>query len=684
MGSTSVLSVIFFAVALLIIFGAVLLLIRYYVPLRSTPSYITVPAFLAIALPASIILLVPIDLASWAQEDDGDLKGIWLPERVILVSWRILYWLTFVLTWAILPLTGEYADSGYREPRKKLLYSLQSNGRYWLIMIGASTLAAVYYFLQNGLEYLSLKGTVMALAYAWGLILAIYLMGHGLVAMPRWLFRTASVSNRLRITQSHAPKVLDRLMDSLDEVDKYELQVQQLQSKRGAVSKTFQEWIDELSDGVSLLESRPTIARATTNVPVTVTERYLADLTRKLKRARHRKMRFVDEWDRLVRSAQNTQAILDSTSTQRLDFPAKDPHDPFFRLRFMTPYTRYILHVHIMPITYYALSALLSIAAVLVIWSSIVKSLSAELSVVGLSVVHKGNSSRMQISLAGQLTAAFWMLYMLASALYAVTEVKIWGNRALVRRGTYPESATWYACQLAKLSVPLAYNFITFLPRVVYRATWFHKFLGRLVVLTPLGAGFQDYFPMLILVPVVMTLFGVYGRVRNVFGFGAAMVDDEDGEAGVNSSWREGRALIDREIQAHGNADAVGLANRINTTPSSSASNARSRPADRYTDDPSALVHAATANSITTSTHTQRTRLERATRQARMAEEEQDAGGFFDDLGSRLRNTFDTMERPRWMMGSSSGAATCRRQQQEGSGLRRWFGGGGNEGRVRL
>ena len=86
-------------IALLVISVIVLLILRHYLPLRTTPAYLLVPVFFALWLPASIILLVPIDLASSARTDDSSSRGIWLPDRLILISWRITYWLTFVLTW---------------------------------------------------------------------------------------------------------------------------------------------------------------------------------------------------------------------------------------------------------------------------------------------------------------------------------------------------------------------------------------------------------------------------------------------------------------------------------------------------------------------------------------------------------------------------------------------------------
>lgn len=77
----------------------VLLLLRHFLPLRTTPAYLILPIFLSLALPISIILLVPIDLASSSRPDEEALRGIWLPEGVRLVAWRLTYWLTFALTW---------------------------------------------------------------------------------------------------------------------------------------------------------------------------------------------------------------------------------------------------------------------------------------------------------------------------------------------------------------------------------------------------------------------------------------------------------------------------------------------------------------------------------------------------------------------------------------------------------
>jgi hypothetical protein len=670
MTSSSAGSTAFFAFAQLAICTLVILLVRYYLPLRTTPAYVLVPVFLAIALPASIVVLVPIDLASTAETDTDGSRGIWLSERIVYKWWRTSYWLTFALTWVILPYLGEYCDSGYREPKARLLYSLRSNARYQLITLGAAILGAVYIFLYNGMHWNSFKALVMALPYAWGLALAIYLMGHGLVALPRTLYRYANIGGRLKKLQSDAPKLHEKLTDTLDKLDQYESQAAQLKARKNGTARDYQEWIDELADMCSLPENRvSTGGRTAATVPPVITEKYLAELTRKLMRARHAKTRFSDEWDTLVRKAIKSQAILDSKASQRLEFthPKSSTLGVPSRFNPLTPYTRYHLHVHVIPAFYYFSALISAIASLSIIWSECIRS--PKLSLIGLTVVHHPPSSKMQIGFAGQIIAAAWLCYMCICAFFSLTEVKIWGNRALVKRNTYQESATWYGLQVAKLTVPLAYNFVTFTPRVIYVETSFHKFLGRLIVLTPLGEGFSDYFPVFILVPVLASAFGLYGRIKNICGFGDLLEDEEEDGAGNfagTGSWREGRALIEREIQgASGNV--LGLAQRGSSV---------SPPNGRYTDNPTRTIGGS---------HTRRS----------VPEEDRDeeGEGFFSNFGARVKNTFDTSDItvPKWLSGSEDRTPSSVRRSGAGAGGAdrgtSWtniFGGRAEEGRVRL
>ncbi|KAM3065708.1 hypothetical protein ACMFMG_011412 [Clarireedia jacksonii] len=679
--STPIGSEIFSLIALLVLSLMVLLILRYYLPIRTTPAYLLVPIFFALFLPASIVLLVPIDLASSARTEDAGSggRGIWLYDRLLLVAWRITYWLTFALTWFILPILAEYADAGYRDPKARFMFSLRANAQYQALILGAGTATMIYIFITSGVSPESLKSVVMALAYCWGLILAVYLMGHGLVAIPRNLFRNANISGKLRRIQTRAPKVHDNMEEAIRKLEDLEAQVAQLAQRKTGTARDYKDWIEELADESHLPESLPrTLPRrlSTPNitVPTVITERYLADLSRQLTRARHSRARYLDEWDRLLKDAVETQAILDSAASKKIEIGRESPSSSILeKVIILTPYTRYLYKYHFIPYSKIALGILLTLASICIIWSEFIKSINPIFSIIAVTVVHHRDSERGEIGFAGQVIAAFWISYMCAAALSSLSEVKVWRGRALVRRNTHGEAAMWFAMQVAKLSVPLSFNFITFLPPDVYERTMFYKFLGKLIVFTPLGEWFDWLFPIFILVPVSATLFNLYGKVKDCVGYGGVIEDEDDeNESGYGTgSWREGRDLIERELNGSTSLGRLGIqAPPRRAAPSTPSSRSNiSVSMDRQT---RALGQPSTSRPQATAT------------QSRVESEEEN---FFEALGHRMKNTLDTFEtpsflegikRPKWLGGDDDG-------QPSGSGndFTHWFG-GRQEGRVRL
>ena len=100
------------------------------------------------------------------------------------------------------------------------------------MIFGSAIAAGIYVFISSGISMESLKSLVMALAYCWGLILAIYLMGHGLVAIPRRLFRNASLSGKLKRIQSNAAKVHEKMEDAIQNLEDLEAQVVELSQRK--------------------------------------------------------------------------------------------------------------------------------------------------------------------------------------------------------------------------------------------------------------------------------------------------------------------------------------------------------------------------------------------------------------------------------------------------------------------
>ena len=553
------------------------------------------------------------------------------------------------------------------------------------MVFGAGILGTIYVFITMGPSPTSFKGLLMALAYCWGLMLAIYLMGHGLVAIPRRLFRNASISGKLKRIQGNAPRVHEKMEDAIHNLEDLEAQVAALALRKTGSAKDFKEWIEELVDESHLPESRPpTLTRRMStpevNVPNVITERYLADLSRKLTRARHSRTRYVDEWDRILRSATETQAVLDSAASRRIEIGQASPESSIWeRTTLFTPFTRYLYKYYFVPYFRICLGVFFSLASFCIIWSEVIKTINPLFSIIAVTVVHHPDSERGAIGFAGQVIASCWILYMCIAALTSLTEVKVWRGRALVRRNTHGESAFWYAMQVAKLSVPLAFNFLTFLAPEVYENTMFYTFLGHYIKLTPLGTWFDWLFPTFILVPVCATLFNLYGKVKNCVGFGGVIDDDddEDNETGFGTgSWREGRDLIEREL--HGDSSLGRLGGDRTHVPN----NPNNRTAPTLIVPP---VERHSAFGLPTASRPS------ADRQQREAVEPEDEN-FFQAFGHRVKNTIDTISPPKWFQNVGEGIKRPKwmggneeaQSSRSGSDFTRWFGGGQQEGRVRL
>ncbi|KAL9125834.1 MAG: hypothetical protein Q9217_005020 [Psora testacea] len=522
--------------------------------------------------------------------------------------------------------------------------------------------------------------------------MAIYLMGHGLVAIPRRLIRNANHTGRLRRLYSHAPKVNDRLAEATTELEELEAQLTWLRRRKNAVSRDHEEWIEEISDSSTTPYDRLSSATAPTSVPAlpaVITDRYLAELSRKLIRARHKRARFVDTWDRLVQHAIHTQAIIDASASKKLDFGKPSPNSSWIeRLNVLTPYTRYLVYSKVVPATRIMLGTIFALASICIVWSELIKYVAPRLSIISLTILIYPSKNVSQVGFGGQVIASLWLLYMSLAALASFDDVKIWGNRALVRRNTYGESATWYSAQVAKLTVPLAYNFLTFLPPDVHHKTTFYDFLGKLIKLTPLGAGFDYFFPIFILIPVCATLFDFYGRIQGIFGFGL-LEDDEEGNSSAfdPKGWREGRDLIHRELQG---VARLGLMPQLQASSPPVPSGMRGPLRSRSPSDQTQPPDFSRPELPRQSTYAQR-QAQRLADATAAAEEEDE--NFFQGFAHRVKNTIDSVERPAWLvefgkrpkwMSGEDGNTERAGQAGFGRGIGRWFGGRPAYGRLRL
>ena len=193
------------------------------------------------------------------------------------------------------------------------------------------------------------------------------------------------------------------------------------------------------------------------------------------------------------------------------------------------------------------------------------------------------------------------------------------------------------------------------------------------------------------MLPVSATLFNLYGRAKNLFGFGIIEEDDEESPPGFGAGgWREGRELIERELSG---TSHLGLTRRVdrpspgvprNDSPDGAGAGRRQLPLHSQTSTSTARQQSDRSSAD----QEQAQRLTEATRAAEEADE-----NVFSGFAHRVRNTFDTVERPEWLsdlgkrpkwMGGANSSGESSGRADSGRGMGRWFGGRPADGRVRL
>lgn len=122
-------------------------------------------------------------------------------------------------------------------------------------MLAIGGVGLIYVFITSGIHIESLKGLVMALSYCYALAIAIFLMGHGLVAIPRNLMRNASIPGKLKSLQIAAPRAYDKLLDATNNLEDIEQEVLAVRKRKNGSALEFQQWIEELGDIAQLPES---------------------------------------------------------------------------------------------------------------------------------------------------------------------------------------------------------------------------------------------------------------------------------------------------------------------------------------------------------------------------------------------------------------------------------------------
>ncbi|ORX88503.1 LMBR1-domain-containing protein [Basidiobolus meristosporus CBS 931.73] len=514
-------------------------LISYYGNRKTCPWYVKLAAFVSWTFPLSIMFLVPFDISSTLcqghQDRNCEQSFAYLSESVLRGLWRTVYWTMFCLTWFAIPLMQSYVLSGGFTFRQKFRGSVKSNLVYYGIL-GSVGFVALIYIVSSGRvrKWEELRAFIMAAANSWGMVLVMLFMGHGLVEIPRNLWKCGNRRRALRIAEVKATELKDNSYDA-------NLELQEVMRAINWVNHEVQR-NSELRPYVDQIIEKCPSALQTTDAEMhgyssrEINLKYLNNLHRQVIRAVRQSNRCASQWEFHLKRAFLLQDILENESSSDKRFHStvrpltNGSHDDFKRTLMWWWYIR------LQPSLCRILSIVTAILSISLVWSEITfMSTKPVLSIFGLV-------SRAAENTQGVLEwiSFFTIAYMCICAYTSLFKLKIFNLYALVpNQNTNEGSLLFFGGYLCRLTYPLCYNYLNITHR---RDTVFSKFMG-IINLTPLlGEQFNNWVPLLILLPVLITLFNIHGRVLGAFSVGSYFEDDE-GDLG-SADMEEGRQLI--------------------------------------------------------------------------------------------------------------------------------------------
>lgn len=535
-----------------------------HIDLRSYPLYFLIPLILAVYIPLSITFLLPIDFIS---HHSGPIEGLSLSDSATLFTWKSTYWSTFILTWLLLPVLQEFYRTGHHLKLSRFKESMRQNLKFQLIILGCSIAAAIYLILEVGLSFTNMKLMIIALSHIYALILALWLMAHGLVTVAQHRWQEGNLVQNL----NHFYLKVSHLVDALEDtkVDLKEEILTVILLKENFTNELYSErflyhnWImdlhlqipDSLRDSVrrNYVHDNSKIITAEQ-----VTERFMANLSSKFQKNLYNYRAYLSDYDILLSQITRLQTLIEAKTSQELgtreSLMASIPS-------LLPAKFNFYLQCYIKPVGARIVSVILYFACFVILQSEFFHS--TKLSLLNILVFNSG----IQKSAYLQVIVTFCVfLYMLFCSLNSLTRLKIFNMYHLVPKNSDPVSACFYASYIARMTVPLSYNFITLFTS---RESVFEEWYGKSIHLTGLFNMMNNWIPRLLLIPVVLTTFNIYDKLKARLGFtsdfyGWADFDDEEAAGDVSNQDRsqnkrkdllivEGKRIVATEMARRNN-----------------------------------------------------------------------------------------------------------------------------------
>uniref|UniRef100_A0A8C2GTW4 LMBR1 domain containing 2b n=1 Tax=Cyprinus carpio TaxID=7962 RepID=A0A8C2GTW4_CYPCA len=548
----------------MVLFGTLLawylcFLIVFILPLDvSTPIYSVRPVM--IEHKTLILHVCELIFCPFFQNTQSVCYKPWsyIPDGIMPVFWRVVYWTSQCLTWLLLPFMQSYARSGGFSITGKIKTALIENAIYYgtYLLIFGSLLIYVAVHFQWHLSWYELQTIGITAANTWGLFLLVLLLGYGLVEIPRSYWEVSRQGHLLIKTYFKAAKLMtekadseENLEDVMEEVRKINESIKYNHPLRKNVDTILRKCpveyqekmgrnIDDCEDFDDKQNTHPT-------------ERSLSKLHKQVIYAVQRHNRTRVQWQILLEQAFHLEDVAkNETSTSRQFVHSFAPPEPvgWFRRYIYTPSVEWYWECLLKQWFYRVLSVVLSLFSMAVVWSEC--TFFSTRPVLSLFAVFIQLAERDYNYLYIEM-ACFITIFFLCTCVYStVFRIRVFNYYYLAsHHQTDAYSLQFSGMLFCRLTPPLCLNFLGLIhmdSAISHQAkeqTAYTSIMGSMRVLSFIANGFYIYYPMLIVILCIATYFSLGARCLNLLGFQQFMGDNEMTSDLID----EGKELLQRE-----------------------------------------------------------------------------------------------------------------------------------------
>jgi hypothetical protein len=475
---------------------AVFLLWRFQAP-RRVGLLVLVTCWYTWLTSFSVVALVPLDV--WMALSANKAPSM---DHAISVLWKISYWSTQALTWAVIPIQQGYVLSGAFTIMGRINSAFRRLWIFWLIVGSLAIIAIILATALGKLTLATLPTVIVALSNTYGLIAIVVLLGYGLVEVPRVLWRSSFPESRVLWRFHRVGKSAQRLENATNELEKclavVLLTSQQIPRSQEALRKR----IDALVAYADSYSPIPLSTVTGTKLDIESMEerdldyagdiKGIAQLRARLKLAIADFVGYKGEYISDVKSGIELQNVCEARHTGVYIPPTSCSLLSRIVWRYKCIVRPYVVRFF---------SLLAFAASLIVLWceATIGSGRQPDLSPFSLAV---HDNTVIASPWLEQFIVAAPLAYVASATYYSLFQLGSLGPYHLVPKATWSWSLLLNASLLARFAAPLAFNYLHVI-RMVGSPMVFISIMG-LEEVPLLGTGFNTWFPLVMVVYVIV------------------------------------------------------------------------------------------------------------------------------------------------------------------------------------